>query len=470
MANHNSLNTTFPFIVGPAGVYTTVQAAINAAHATTPTDSNHALVLVNDGTYPENLTLYPFVDLANFGGANAAGVTVTGNATFTDANDGDNISISGITFLTPGGGGDALTLTGVNVSNIYINNCLINGTTGTALVANNGNGQVNIFNTQVLGGPGHKTYDAPQGVLIFQSCILRTTDTASTISAGGFVVLQACNSFDFTVLTNGEITITNSIAQAVSPNHLLNVDGGSLAIVTNTDINCPSSDTYWITGSGAVSYGCLTFSNSASNVDPAVFSDTTPSAIQTLYLGVPLSPTYGGSGLSNPTAHGILVGEGSSAFSPKVLSSGQVLIGSTGADPVAAAINSGTGILVANGAGSITVSLSGTGPGTVTWNDVPGTTQTAAVNNGYIISNASATTVSIPATVAEGSVFGVAGKGAGGWVMQFNTGQTCHFGNSPTTSGGTLTSTNQWDSVQVLCVTANTTFSVISVQGVLTPA
>lgn len=70
-----------------------------------------------------------------------------------------------------------------------------------------------------------------------------------------------------------------------------------------------------------------------------------------------LSPTRGGLGLSNPTAHGILIGEGSTAINPIVLSSGQILIGSTGADPVAAAINSGTGILVGNGAGSITVSL-----------------------------------------------------------------------------------------------------------------
>lgn len=71
----------------------------------------------------------------------------------------------------------------------------------------------------------------------------------------------------------------------------------------------------------------------------------------------PLSSTNGGTGVSNPTAHGIMVAEGASAMTPIVLSSGQILIGSTGADPVAAAINSGTGILVGNGAGSITVSL-----------------------------------------------------------------------------------------------------------------
>jgi hypothetical protein len=51
-----------------------------------------------------------------------------------------------------------------------------------------------------------------------------------------------------------------------------------------------------------------------------------------------------------------------------------------------------------------------------------------------------------------------------------NTGQTCHLGNSATTSAGTLTSTNQWDSVQIVCVTADTTFTALCVQGNLTVA
>ncbi len=80
-----------------------------------------------------------------------------------------------------------------------------------------------------------------------------------------------------------------------------------------------------------------------------------------------IGSAFGGSGVASPTAHGILIAEGASAFTPIVLSSGQILIGSTGIDPIAAAINSGNAILVANGAGSITVnvtdnpSLPGTG-------------------------------------------------------------------------------------------------------------
>jgi hypothetical protein len=106
----------------------------------------------------------------------------------------------------------------------------------------------------------------------------------------------------------------------------------------------------------------------------------------------------------------------------------------------------------------------------LTWNDVSGTTQAAVVNNGYIISNAAQTTVTIPATAAEGSLFAVQGKGAAGWILQMNTGQICHFGSSPTTSAGSLTSSNLWDCVEIICVTANTTFAVRSSVGNITVA
>lgn len=106
----------------------------------------------------------------------------------------------------------------------------------------------------------------------------------------------------------------------------------------------------------------------------------------------------------------------------------------------------------------------------ITWNDVSGTSQAAVANNGYIISNAAQTTVTLPATAAEGIVFAVQGKGAAGFILQANTGQIIHLGSSATSSAGSLTSTNLWDSVSIVCVTANTTFAVTSVIGNLTVA
>jgi hypothetical protein len=61
--------------------------------------------------------------------------------------------------------------------------------------------------------------------------------------------------------------------------------------------------------------------------------------------------------------------------------------------------------------------------GTLIWNNVTGTSQSAAINNGYIANNASLVTVTLPATAPVGSLVAVAGAGAGGWKLAQNSGQ-----------------------------------------------
>lgn len=146
----------------------------------------------------------------------------------------------------------------------------------------------------------------------------------------------------------------------------------------------------------------------------------------------------------NVAAHSILLSQGANNQTGVLLASGQVAMGVTGADPVATTLTS------------------------LIWNDVSGTSQAAAVNNGYIISNAAQTTVTLPATAAEGSVIAIAGKGAAGWVMTANTGQTIKLGNQTTSTAGTLTSTNQWDCIEVVCVTANVTWVARNFVGNIT--
>ena len=188
---------------------------------------------------------------------------------------------------------------------------------------------------------------------------------------------------------------------------------------------------------------------------------------------------------STLTSTHIYVGNGSNVAT-SVAVSGDVSLANTGAmtvSKIGGVSISLAGSFTTSGAFSVTQTYTGTTnltfptSGTLAttaqafiWNDVSGTSQAAVGNNGYIISNAAQTTVTIPATIAEGQVIGIAGKGAGGWILQANTGQTIHYGSSATSSAGSLTSTNQWDSVQIVCVTANTTFSVIASQGNLTVA
>lgn len=116
-------------------------------------------------------------------------------------------------------------------------------------------------------------------------------------------------------------------------------------------------------------------------------------------------------------------------------------------------------------------SASGGGGGSsFTWNAVSGTTQAMAVNNGYIPNNVALTTLTLPATAAVGDVVRVAGKGSGLWTIAQNAGQTIHFGASNTTTGvgGSLTALNRYDSIELVCITANSDWTVISVIGNLT--
>lgn len=192
----------------------------------------------------------------------------------------------------------------------------------------------------------------------------------------------------------------------------------------------------------------------------------TNNSINSNFPATPALPANGGTGLSSPTVHGIMVAEGSSNMNPIVLTNGQLLIGSTGADPVAANLSAGSGISIVNGAGSITISSSGNTP----WTEVTGTSQSMAINNGYVANNASLVTLTLPATAAVGDELMIVGKGAGGWLLAQNSGQTVYFGTATTTSGvgGSLASTNRRDCIKLICITANTEFEVVNAVGNIT--
>ena len=107
------------------------------------------------------------------------------------------------------------------------------------------------------------------------------------------------------------------------------------------------------------------------------------------------------------------------------------------------------------------------GGGGITWTEVTGTTQSASADNGYITNNESLVTITLPSTCAVGKTIRVVGKGAGLWKIAQNAGQQIIFGNKNTTIGtsGYIASLYQYDSVELLCITADTVFSVTYAVG-----
>lgn len=179
--------------------------------------------------------------------------------------------------------------------------------------------------------------------------------------------------------------------------------------------------------------------------------------------GLPISAANGGLGLSSPTAHGILIGEGSSPVTPLVLTNGQLLIGSTGSDPVAASLTAGSGIIITPAAGGITIAASGSG---FTWTSVTGASATLASNNGYFANNAGVVTFALPAVAAVGDTYQIENSQAG-WTVSQGAGQNIRIGNLTTTTGagGSISSTALGDWITIVCNVTNTGFVAKVEQG-----
>lgn len=109
----------------------------------------------------------------------------------------------------------------------------------------------------------------------------------------------------------------------------------------------------------------------------------------------------------------------------------------------------------------------GAGGGGYPWTEVTATSATMDVNSGYIANNASLVTLTLPSVAQVGDSVSVQGKGAGGWKIAQNAGQTINIGdatNPATTTGvgGSLASTTRYDSLELLCITANSGWAVLT--------
>lgn len=158
--------------------------------------------------------------------------------------------------------------------------------------------------------------------------------------------------------------------------------------------------------------------------------------------GTAIGPTFGGTGQTTYTTGDILYASASNTLS-------KLAVGSNG-----------NVLTLAAGIPSWAAATGGGGGGVASWVDVTGTTQAMAASTGYIADNASLVTLTLPSTVAQGTVIRVAGNGAGGWKIAQNASQVINAGNVPTTTGvtGSLSSSNRYDAIELLCTVANTTF------------
>jgi hypothetical protein len=128
-------------------------------------------------------------------------------------------------------------------------------------------------------------------------------------------------------------------------------------------------------------------------------------------------------------------------------------------------LTAGAGIVLTPGHNSITIDTAAAGA--FTWNSTPGNSVALAADNGYMLNNAGLTTATLPVICAAGKIIRISGSGAGLFLIAQNAGQSIKLGNVSSTGGvaGSLASTVQYDAVELLCIVADTVFSVISSVG-----
>ena len=135
------------------------------------------------------------------------------------------------------------------------------------------------------------------------------------------------------------------------------------------------------------------------------------------------------------------------------------------------AISPAAGNIDITGAGGISVTGAGstltiTGSAALTWNTAVVNTATV-VNNGYVVGAGGTLQFTLPAVAVVGDTVRVLGSDAAGWAVVQNAGQSIHLDSVSTSVGvgGSLASTQRYQTVELICTIANTDWVVASGQG-----
>lgn len=132
-------------------------------------------------------------------------------------------------------------------------------------------------------------------------------------------------------------------------------------------------------------------------------------------------------------------------------------------------LTAGTGVTINQTGNNIQISASASG---LTWNNVITASATMVSNNGYVSGDAaSLVTLTLPVTSSFGDIINIVGQSSNGWSIAQASGQQIIIGNNSSTlgAGGSVSSANRYDSVELVCVVTNTIWQARNgVQGNLT--
>lgn len=382
--------------------------------------------------------------------ATAGGITATGNSSI-------NISGTGTTDIGTGTNSGALSLGNTNSGAVTIDCGTAGITVGATANAHSSTfGSTNSTSaTTVQSGSGALNVTSTNGALTINSGTgtlgVSTDASATTVNIGTGAAAKA--------VTVGSTNTTSGLTLNSGSNGIKAIGVASVAVANknyvtiNTSTGALGSDSgpassISITGNtgGALTGNAFTFTGGTTGL-------TFAGATSTETLGGTLVVANGGTGIATATAYSVICA-GTTA---------------TGAFQNVSGLGTSGQVLTSNGAGALPSWQAASGGG-ITWTVITAD-QTAAVNNGYICNKGSALVLTLPTTAAAGTVIRVTGiNTALGWKIAQNAGQTIYFGtvNTTTGTGGYLQSSATRDSVELVCVVADTSWNVISSVGNIT--
>lgn len=315
--------------------FTSIQTAINTAVADGFNTANPTVVYILPGTYVENLTLQPGIALAGLGvNAESSTVLIQGAAVLNPGAGTNSFSAAGVTFATNGAANPAFSIQGANGISVFFNDCAFIGNSGTAYETLNASAVPKHSSCFYSAAAGQKCLNLLGGEDLFINCMSSFTDTKS-------VVGQKCSFFDSTF--NDSFTCTNA--------------GNPLffnCLITSTKFPATNFEAISIAATGQVGLiDCFMDTNS-----PTGFSVTGTGSLgyNLITTGQPFDPALSTFGFTTFTGNLSFDGGANT-----IASDGQLIIGDTGSFPKINTLTAGAGIAITNGAGTITIALSGGG-------------------------------------------------------------------------------------------------------------
>lgn len=303
--------------LGTGANFTSIAAAIAAAQGT----GINSTIFIQPGTYTENVTLVPGINLCAFDcDAFTPNVTIIGTLTLSTVG---SVSISGIFFQT--NSAPILLNTGNVASSINLYNCYLNCTNNTGITFNSSSATstIGLFNCSgniTTTGIALFAHTSSGVMGISKSSFGNTgaSTTANTCSAGILNIGYSSFLNPITMSSTSAGTWEHSIFVTTSQNVTAATMGGSgsqsirwsrlasgsasavsiggTCSLEFCDIN--STNTNAITGAGTLKVGDLTFSGSSSTINtttitPLITTNFHTLAIQTFVATGTYTPTAG---------------------------------------------------------------------------------------------------------------------------------------------------------------------------------